>query len=214
MRRPSYLLFFALLFTPRQAPAQTLGTLHKSTWVHVDASPSTRLLGRPDADSEWTFVCHAPCDAHMPLGWAYQLEGAGMRSSPPFFLQASADGRTFLRLHPASEAWFVGGIAAQATGAAGVLIGLPAVLVSGIRCGLTPGGPCNQETLTELEGVGVVSAALIVFGVIAVVANGSTTVSQDGGKEAPAPPEPVWQERRFLRSSAPTPGAPLFVLRF
>jgi hypothetical protein len=220
MRLAPCLFASAIWLAPRLATAQTIAPPVDAARLHVDGSHDTKVLGRPSADSHWIQICTAPCDVPVPLGWEYQVRASGMKSSPMFQLHATAGQSVALHVLPAYTGWFVGGIVAIGAGGAGVVVGLPLVLLDSIRCGGVFGSSsdraCDDAHYVALFVVAALSTSLIAFGTVATVTNHSTTVSQDDRIEPPATREPVWHdtEQRPLSALPPAVDAPLMTLRF
>jgi hypothetical protein len=219
MRLPSFFLASALWLVPSLALAQTAPPPEHPpvpmARLHVDGPRFTQVLGRPIAGGDWTQVCSAPCDTPVPLDWQYRMRARGMKPSQTFQLDAGEDDDVVVRLHPAYTAWLVGGAVAASAGATTAVVGVPLLLLFRVQCGFVS-NECTRENEVQFGVVTAVSAGLVALGVIAMVTNAETTVTQGEPAAVETPREPVWHttERRDVPPLSATIGAPLVTLRF
>jgi|SRR5579883_2294409 len=193
-----------------------------NVYVHIDGSDDVQLLQDKTGDGDWATVCYAPCDKPMPTGPSYRVDAPGMKQSSSFKLSASDGGQhDTVSVHGASTPWFVigciaipvGGIAAYF----GLIFGLTGSLVS--STGTSGGSGIEAAGWTTF----FVGAGAVVGGIILVVTNMRTTVTQDvaGGAAVGAlradalRPRPTWSETpAAARGLPPAVGVPLFTGRF
>lgn len=201
-----------------------------SVWVHIDGSEEARLEQDVTGYRDWRLVCRAPCDMQVPTGKDYRITGDGLRPSGPFALQGREGDRETVEVNGASKGWFVFGVVLGGAGVVGAGIGLYVALIGAVvssadstatSYGNTPATTSDRKTGEDAEKVGftiaAAGAAAGVAGLVLIIANFRTGVSQDvaAGKAAQNDswtklPVPTWRtatpEQRAL---PPSVGFPL-----
>ena len=153
--------------------------------VHVDGVPDALLQQDARGDGQWTTVCRGTCEALVPVGPAYRIDGDGMRTSSAFHLGApSAGGNVTLGVTPGSSGRFALGVVLASVGAAAVAGGIVAVLVSLSEGG---GSEANEPSPPSLVPGAVViglGAVAVIGGIVLIVHDATTAVRQ----QSTAPP--------------------------
>jgi hypothetical protein len=148
-------------------------------YVHIEGGDDVQLLQDKTGNGDWATVCYAPCDKQLPTGPMYRVDSPSMKTSNSFHLTASDAGQhESISVHGASTPLFVlGCIAVPVGGIAGyfgLILGLTGSLVSSSTGGSAGGG---------VEAAGwaafAIGAGAVVVGVLLVISNMKTTVSQD-----------------------------------
>ena len=201
--------------------------------VHVDGAPDAILQEDSSGDGHWTTVCAGACDALLPIGPRYRVDGDGMRRSGWFQLQPPSGNRVTLDVAPGSSARFAWGIALLPIGAATIAGGFWAVIAAGLGAAggseaVGEPGPPNYTPGTVLIVVGAVA---MVGGVILLLHDWETDVRQRNVEPPKTLPPSTdlpteqrswpasfpggWRERSPEERALPTATlAPLWVLRF
>ena len=144
-----------------------------SVLVHIDA-PHEVLLEAAEQGSSWLPRCLSPCDMELPPTASYRLRASGIKTSAPFSLVAPAGEVETVRVHEANPGLFVTGIVAIAAAPAVAALGLAPP--SGL-----PDGLSSLTSGEVLAGALVLATAVLVTGIVLVVTNASTSVSQHVG---------------------------------
>jgi hypothetical protein len=207
-------------------------------WVHVDGSSSVAI--QRETPLGWRTVCAGTCDAMLPAGASYRVDGATLFPSAPFTLRGEAGQSETLQIHGASEPLFVFGILGVV--GSGLVLGLtwPVGAYWGlcvVGTGLSGGGgsgtggcvlPGEQGLLTAF----LVSGAVALASTVLVATNYKTTVEQlfpgiasgpSVGRTSTTPsvqasvglPAPSWKENVPERQlQTPLMGVPVLQGRF
>jgi hypothetical protein len=170
--------------TPAPAPAEA-----QMVWVHVDGADNARLEQDRTGDGHvWEAICTAPCDKALPNAYAYRVTGDGIRDSAPFTLSGAANTRETLNVNEGSKGGFVLGIVSTAIGGGVLVIGLFVVLIAAASRSIDTTDGVSTSSDSNAETVGWIMSAAggagIVGGILLIVSNARTRVSQDG---PPAP---------------------------
>ncbi len=205
----------ALLPTPALGPNAT-GAL-----VHLDGAPDALLQQYVGGDSQWRTVCKGPCDAVLPVGPTYRIDGEGIRTSGDFHLPPSAGSHVALDVTPASSQRFGLGAFLVPIGVLSSAVGCLGMLFAGSDAGYggSEGEP-PPPNYTPYAVLVVVGAVAIVGGIVLLVHDWET-----GVKRTDQPPKPPaastgypaagWRERSPEERALPsTTIAPLWGLRF
>jgi hypothetical protein len=183
-------------------------------WVHIEGPRDLRLENYSTAEDEWTTVCFAPCEESLPTFAVYRVSGDHMKSSSDFRLQGAPGEREVITVHDASTARFGAGAVAFGAGGLIALFGLDYAALGGIRFDGEVTSPGVLMGAWVAIGFGT---AVAVTGIVAMLSNARTTVSQDAGAAPAVPsapssvaPEPVWKESRAETPSPGPIGVPIF----
>jgi hypothetical protein len=168
--------------------------------VHVDGAPDAILQEDSSGDGHWTTVCAGACDALLPIGPTYRIDGDGMRRSGSFQLQPPSGNRVTLDVAPGSSARFAWGIALLPIGAATIAGGFFAWFAAALGSAggseaVGEPGPPNYTPGTVLIVVGAVA---MVGGVILLIHDWGTDVRQtnvEPPKPLPPLPDPPSPDR-------------------
>lgn len=194
--------------------------------VHIDGAPDAILQQDASGSGQWTTVCAGACDAHLPIGPMYRVDGNGMRRSSQFQLRPSPGNRITLDVSPASSTRFAVGVALVPIGA--LTMGAGALVVFAAGNGATRGSEALGEPGPADYTLGhvlmIVGAVTILAGLILFVHDWETGVRQ-GNVENVEPPSTLrpatelptggWRERSPEERALPTATVvPLGVLRF
>jgi hypothetical protein len=146
-------------------------------------------------DGDGETVCKAPCDTNVPTNYAYRIVGDGLRRSGDFRLSGHDGDHETITVSEATSAGFTSGIAGAVLG--GIGIGIGGILIEiGLAQkavgyvvaadGTVTQDPNNQGSGTETAGIVVIvlSAVVAVTGVVLIVTNARTHVTQDSGDES------------------------------
>jgi hypothetical protein len=186
-----------------------------ATLVHLDG-----WLARLQLDStgrgQWTDVCSSPCDMTVPTNASYRVVGDGVKSSGRFALHPGPDDRAMLTVHGASRPEFTAGILS-------IAVGTPVSFVVALTAGLseTISGPSGTST-TIMDAAFVGSAAFAVAGLVLVLTNWTTKVTQDPAAPASVVPplgsgwprSSAWLSPTEQAVSPPMIGLPVLAGRF
>jgi len=134
-------------------------------------------------------VCQAPCEADVDAWGAYRIGGPGIRRSSAFTLPRGEGGRVGLDVTAGSSS-------ATAWGAAGIGLGLTAVIACGIIA-LVGGTERPSDGGVETAGLITMGVGAGLFGLgLAVVIGNETDVKTDRGlvlaKEPRSKPAVQW----------------------
>jgi hypothetical protein len=162
---------------PAPAPAPAPPMRGPTVTVHITSRVPVLLDRRPAGSDTWVPACASPCDAELPIGDTYRVEGAGLRASQEIHLAAQPGARVELAVTPARKALRGLGQGFATVGASFGLLGIP-MLISGIAqagrsCGpespnsvyVTPDGSftqCRQDVASgrDLRNAGIVLTAI------------------------------------------------------
>jgi hypothetical protein len=178
-----------------------------NVWVHLDASDDVRLQQDRTNDDDWVTVCSAPCDIQLPTAYYYRVAGGGLKASGEFTLHAQPGERETLDVHGASKGWFVLGVVAIPVGLLvgyiGLIVGAFGTLVS--TASSASGQPSSAANNAAgvgwtMFGIGLVAAA---GGLILVIANWKTSVSQDIGARTGLLLPDSWKRLPTWREATP-----------
>jgi hypothetical protein len=212
--------------TRAQAPAPPATPSHqpdaRRILVHIDGAPAAMLQMASNGDDSWTTVCTGSCDALLPVGRAYRIDGDGIRRSGEFQLQPSLGDRLTLDVNPASSARFAWGVALVPIGAATIATGLAANFMAGIGSagGSDPNGEPGPPNYTPGTVLIVAGAVMILGGVCLFLHDWATTVQPSNAQPVrelspPQYPDGGWRERSPEERAFPTATiTPLWALRF
>jgi hypothetical protein len=159
---------------PPPPPPPALGP---TATVHVTSPVPVVLDRRPRGSDASVPACESPCDAALPIGDTYRVEGAGLRSSGEIQLTASAGSRTELVVVPARKTARAVGMGIAGFGAGFDLLGIPMLLAGIAQAGrtcapespnsvyITPDGSftqCRQDVASgrDLRTAGIVLTAI------------------------------------------------------
>lgn len=130
--------------TASLAPPETLPT---HVLVHIESPRPVQLESRGPGQTTWAAVCGVPCDQDLPLGHEYRFA-----YGPTFRLNPTAGGSVVLKVHPASLAGNVGGVALVGVGAFLAVIGTLGLVV-GVAAAAQPTPSCGDQS-SDWCGVG------------------------------------------------------------
>jgi hypothetical protein len=209
------------------APAAAATAAPASTvWVHIDAADDVRLQQDRTSDDDWMTVCSAPCDIPLSTAYYYRIVGGGLKASGDFTLHAQPGQRETLDIHGASKGWFLVGViaipAGLLVGYVGLIVGAFGTLVSTASTASgqsSPGASDAAGVGWTMFGVGLAAAA---GGLILVIANWKTSVTQEMGTPQVGlrlPDSwkrlPTWREATPEQKSLPqTIGVPIVTGQF
>jgi hypothetical protein len=165
--------------TPPPAAAQMV-------WVHVDGADNAKIEQDRTGDGQtWEPICTAPCDKALPNAYSYRVTGEGIRDSAPFTLSGAANSRETVNVNEGSKGGFVLGIVSTAVGGGVLVIGLFVVLIAAASRSIdsTDGVSTSGDTGAETVGwiMSAAGTAGLVGGIVLIVSNARTRVSQDSG---------------------------------
>jgi hypothetical protein len=177
--------------------------------LHVDGPERAEIEGRPNEDAKWALVCTGACDRDVPLVWQYRVRGAGMKASDELWLDALAGDHVVLKVKPASKGWYIAGAVAVPTGLGGGYAAIFLLLLS---------RQSIDQTVTDVEIVASVAGVLVVTGMVAMLTNLKTRVTQTD-VTAPPPPQPAhrptWHTSELREvPTLPSASLPLLTLTF
>jgi hypothetical protein len=192
--------------------------------VRIDGPAGAALQQEVDSvEHEWETVCKAPCLAHLSPAFQYRVSGAGLRPSQGFSLRVDEGEAEELHVNKAFLGLYVLGWVGVGAGSGVAGTGLIFDLWSAAANSLSlPPLTRNQALGWILLGGG---AAGIVGGLVLVLTNKHTTVSQDvlgqpkaQEQDAAPPPQtpgpaPIETAADFLRT-APVFEVPIVSLSF
>src|SRR5258708_2938290 len=186
------------------APPSATSTLEV---VHID-SPSAVDLEHDDG-SKWVVVCTSPCDKALPASGEYRINGAGVRASSAFGIEPGS--RRTLSVEPGSSGAPTGALVVTIVG---VIFGCPiseafskgsyVSCVGDFASYFVPG-----YSSPAVWGPAAAGGALLVVGIVWLVASPRTTVTQVAA--LPARPRatswraPLWDEAHVFTVPAATP---------
>jgi hypothetical protein len=129
------------------SPAPEAPPMHGPTaTVHI-TSPVPVVLDRRPAGTEASVpACAAPCDAALPVGDTYRVEGAGLRSSGDVTLSARPGARTELVVTPAKKTLRSVGMGIAGLGGLFDVFGIP-MLIAGIAQAARSCAPESPNTV-------------------------------------------------------------------
>jgi hypothetical protein len=165
------------------SPAPAAGPAAGKVWMHIEGSQVAELQRDTTGDgNNWETVCTAPCDKAVPAQSGYRIVGEGIRDSAAFEVTGTNGERQTLSVDEGSRSGFVLGIVGTAAGGVALGVGLIVVLVSALARsidnadGVSSTGAHSSETAGwVISGVGT---AGLVGGIVLMVSNGRTRVSQ------------------------------------
>jgi len=145
--------------------------------VHFDASPGVLLQQyRTDGDDgRWETVCSGPCDKILAADLSYQVTGDGLKPSTSFVLEASGGAAESVAVNGASTTASTVGVVALVTGPVAGVVGLYVALFSLFI-------PMAPAVVAVAVGGMIASLPLTIAGIVLVVSNNATTVSQQVGE--------------------------------
>jgi hypothetical protein len=147
-------------------------------YVHIEGDSDVQLLQDKNGSGDWATVCYAPCDKQMPTGPMYRVDSPSMKTSNSFHLTATDNGQhESIAVHGASTPLFVLGCIAVPVGGIAAYFGLILGLTGSLVSSTTGGGGGGLEAAGWLTLA--VGAGAVVVGVLLVISNMKTTVSQD-----------------------------------
>ena len=193
--------------------------------VHIDSKRAVQLYRQPAQDGGWYEECTSPCDVDMPLNDDYRISGSGIFQSRDFHLEGSAGGHVVIAVDPSTRSTFLLGGVLTAVGGIIDYVGLltlAAASTSSYACTTNTrssysysGSSCSYHDSDSgsVIGAGILIAgtAMMVTGVIIMLANGSTGVSQSESSTRTASVRPLDSYRREAIWHTPnlaTPAAP------
>lgn len=157
--------------------------------VRIDGPEGATFERETDSvEHDWETVCTAPCVAHASTAFKYRIAGAGLKPSRGFALRVDSGQTEELHVNGASlPLYVVGWIGVGGGGAAGVT-GLFLALWSATSGAFSLPNPSdNPGIFWAIFGAG---AAVAAGGLVLVLTNKHTTVSQDVVGE-PKTPDPA-----------------------
>ncbi len=188
--------------------------------VHIQSKRGVQLYRQPaTGGSGWVEACTSPCDEDMPIGDDYRIAGAGIFQSSDFRLEGAPGSQVVLNIDPGTRnGMLLGGVLA-AVGGIVDYISLWVLLAgaaqsscsSGYYSGSYQSGSCSNDGKgTTAVGLAMLAGgtAAIVGGVIIMIANGSTGVSQNESTAKTGSARPIDAYRRDpMWATASTPVA-------
>lgn len=156
-----------------QQPTGAVKPETPSVLVHIDA-PHELLLEAAEPDSTWMPRCLSPCNLELPATASYRLRASGIKTSAPFSLVAPAGEYETVQVHEANPGLLVVGMVAIAASPAVAAFGLvpPSAL---------PDGLSSLSSGEILATAIVLGTVVLITGIVLVVTNASTSVSQHVG---------------------------------
>jgi hypothetical protein len=194
--------------------------------VQLEGADGAELQRRDgNDDDDWVTVCSGPCNVRVPVGPEYRIAGGGIRPSRPFQLAGAPGDRVTIDVTAGSTGWFVLGIVIIPIGGVVMLTGLVIGLIgSAVAQGATG---ADHDTATAWASGGWVTFALgtaaMVGGVLLVINNGHSSVTQNVGRVPAAlllqgdawKRAPAWKEATPVeRALPPVVGFPVWTGRF
>jgi hypothetical protein len=207
------------------APPSSAGS-HSTAWVHLDGPAGVRLEQDLDSvhHSDWNTICVAPCDVQVDTALDYRVAGGLMKASTDFSLRANDGEREDIHIEPASRLWYVVGVVGVSAGSAVFVFGLFSTVLAPVLQGLVEGPSVTSTERTDgwiMVGAG---AAAAVGGLVLMLTNRTTSVSQEVSAHgtAVAPEDlrrmPHWTDAEPPHPSTAIPlsavGIPIFTTRF
>ena len=174
------------------APPETLPT---HVLVHIQSPGPVELESRAPGEKTWAVVCGVPCDQELPLGDDYRFA-----HGPTFRLTPMSGGSVLLKVHPASRAGKVGGVALVGVGAFLAVIGSLGVIV-GLAAAAQPAPTCGDHSSDWCgagQGLGKAVAVVSVLPLLAgvgLIAGGSSLLADSKTSMTQRPwsgREPTW----------------------
>jgi hypothetical protein len=189
--------------------------------VHIDSTRPVDLEVKHGAD--WDVVCASPCDQALATSKTYRINGSGVRASRAFEIRPGS--RSTLEVDPASSGAHTGAIVVTVVGGLGLV---PAVIVSaGVVAAAVLGGvficPIVEafskgsyvNCLGDVVGAftpayrqpwvwapAAVGGAMMLVGIVWLIASPSTRVRQAAAPVTPPPPAawrtPMWRDASGL----------------
>lgn len=165
--------------------------------LHVESPRKVEIMGHPLDGSPWVTVCSGACDKLVPLGWEYETNAEGVKSSPPFVLKADAGGTATVHVDPGDKSAFSFGVAGLGVGAVAAVVGLVVTNVGAqghnttTTNGVTTTQPVDPATLPAGIVTLSIGALMAIIGGIVAVENSSTTVTQVSPRTAQAALPPL-----------------------
>jgi hypothetical protein len=161
-------------------------------WVHVDG-PAAAELQQASGDGHWTTVCTGPCEAPLPLGAEYRVDGQGIQTSNSFRLTGTAEQHVRLTVKPGSSTFHAVGLALVPIGLVTVLLGLLADFRAGFDSGFGGSeGPADPHPdMTPGNVTMGVGAAVAVLGMVVMAVNTTRAVFPDAPSPDPSSSEPA-----------------------
>jgi hypothetical protein len=201
---------------PMPAGVASQAELRRTVFVHLDSPSPVSLQHKDEDDDSYRNVCKSPCDAEVVAGGQYRIAApsSDVRTSGDFSLPKEAT-RDTVTVDPRSNSGFIAGIVL--TSAGGVALGVAYFWTVGTAFSALDGGGANLTgpVMTAVGGV-----AAIAGGVVMIVFNARTRVSQRSGVDSVAADSPslrvgAWrealpEERALTRAF----GAPLLRVAF
>lgn len=198
--------------TPVPTPVPAVSTSEKPpkvgpmAKVHINSKRGVQLYRQPANGSGWYEACSSPCDEEMPLNDEYRIAGAGIFQSSEFHLEGSPGGQVVLNVDPGTRS---GVLAGGILTAVGGLVDYLSLIV--LAAGASQSSTCSYDSgygsscSSNNDGKGATAAGLamlaggtaaMVIGVIIMVANSSTGVSQNESTSKSASLRPLDSYRR------------------
>lgn len=192
-------------------------------WVHIEGSDEARLQQDTTGNGDWRQVCSAPCDIQLPNDKDYRITGGGMKASRVFNLAGHRGDHETVTVSPGSKGWFVMGIVLLPLGGVTMFFGLIFGLIGSVA------EAAGDQGASGLASGGwtafAIGTAALVGGIVLVVSNAKTGVSQDVATAQTglllrseawnSVPRPTWKEASPLdKAMPPVVGMPLFTGHF
>jgi hypothetical protein len=211
---------------PRPAGPPSSAGSHSTAWVHLDGPAGIRLEQDLDSvhHSDWNTICVAPCDVQVDTALDYRVAGGLMKASADFSLRANDGEHEDIHVEPASRLWHIVGVVGVSAGSAVFVFGLFSTVLAPVLQGLVEGSSVTSTERTDgwiMIGAG---AAAAVGGLVLMLTNRTTSVSQDvSARRTGVVPErlgrmPRWADAEPSHTSVATPlsavGIPIFSTRF
>jgi len=149
--------------------------------VHLNNSRAGVVLeSRSSSSDAWTPVCSDECDTELDLDATYRITGGGVRTSSPFYLNASPGQHVTFDVHAGSSGAYTAGVVLTTVGsvflASGALFLVGMVAAAGSSSGDGGFGPLVAVVFGAMVGGGatVVGLSTLIPGIILMANNGSS----------------------------------------